>query len=179
MSDLPTLTLYGYFRSSASARVRTALSWHGVKYDGHSIHLLKGDQRSPAYAELNPARTVPTLVVKEADGSEWSLTQSAAIIEWVDEVYGPSSKHGRLIPQSDPKARALIRSIVDLIVGDLFPFLSMATLNRVKALGGTVDEWTADNAKGPMIGGWQEDITDASSRGAAEEDVEQRQVLLW
>lgn len=153
MSDRPTLTLYSYFRSSASARVRTALAWHGVTYEVKFVHLLKGEQRSDEYAEINPAKTIPTLVIKEAGGSEWKLTQSAAIIEWVDEVYGPGSKNGRLLPQNDTKARALIRSIVDLIVGDLFPFLSMATLNRVKALGATAEAWCADNAKGPLTGG--------------------------
>lgn len=151
-NSLPTLTLYSYFRSSASARVRTALNWHGVKYDTKYIHLLKNEQKSDEYKEVNPSGQVPTLIVKEADGSEWKLTQSAAIIEWVDEVYGPTSKNGRLLPQSDPKARALIRSIVDLTVGDIFPLLSMACLNRAKALGGNAVDWAEDSSKEPLFG---------------------------
>lgn len=144
MSDAK-LTLYSYFRSSASARVRTVMNLHDIAHETKYIHLLKGDQKSAEYTALNAGQSVPTLVVREA-GGEWVLAQSPAIMEYLDEVYGPGSRTGPLLPQGNDaaaaKARAQIRSIVDLLCGDLFPMLSMRTLNRVKALGGEAGPWT-------------------------------------
>ncbi|GMK57520.1 hypothetical protein CspeluHIS016_0403540 [Cutaneotrichosporon spelunceum] len=138
MSDAK-LTLYSYFRSSASSRVRTVMALHDIEHDTKFIHLLKGEQKSAAYTALNAAQSVPTLVVREA-GGEWALAQSTAIMEYLDEVYGPGSKRGRLLPE-DAGARARIRSIIALLCGDLFPMLSMRTLNRVRAFGGQAEPW--------------------------------------
>lgn len=138
MSDAQ-LTLYSYFRSSASARVRTVMNLHNIPHDTKYIHLLKGEQKSAEYTAVNAGQSVPTLIVRER-GGEWALSQSPAIMEYLDEVYGPGSKAGRLMPD-DAKARAQIRSIISLLCGDLFPMLSMRTLNRVKAAGGQAEPW--------------------------------------
>lgn len=136
-----TYTLYSYFRSSASARVRTLMELQGIPYELEFIHLLKGEQRSDAYTQLNGSQTVPTLVVKPEQGESWNLGQCIAIMEYLDEKWGPSSKVGRLLPE-DARDRALVRSIVDQVVGDLFPMLNAATLNTVKEMnGGDADPW--------------------------------------
>ncbi|KAL1408017.1 hypothetical protein Q8F55_004814 [Vanrija albida] len=130
----PQLTLYTYFRSSAATRVRTVLALHGVDYDSVPIHLLKGEQRAPEYLAHNPSGAVPALAVRDASGA-WDLTQSAAIIEYVDEVFGPSSARGSLLP-ADARGRALVRSIVDILVCDMQPLANLKVLTKVKAIAG-------------------------------------------
>src|SRR5664279_893370 len=74
------MKLHGYFRSSASYRVRIALNLKGLSADHLPHHLRKGEQRDPAYLAINPQGLVPTLQDKGA-----IITQSLAIIEWLDE----------------------------------------------------------------------------------------------
>ena len=145
------LTLYTYFRSSASARVRTVMELHGVKRTDKYVHLLKADQKSAEYTALNPAQTLPLLEIKEADGSVWHLSQCIAIMEWLDETYGPTSPTGYLLPR-DARDRAQVRSIVDLVVGDLFPMLTMGTLNKVKERGVDAGEWAQTCSKQYLTG---------------------------
>ena len=76
------MKLHGYFRSSASYRVRIALNLKGLGAEHLPHHLRKGEQRDPAYLAINPQGLVPTL----QDGST-TITQSLAIIEWLDEIY--------------------------------------------------------------------------------------------
>jgi maleylacetoacetate isomerase len=163
MSDAQ-LTLYSYFRSSASARVRTIMNLHSIPHDTKYIHLLKGEQKSAEYTALNAGQSVPTLIVREA-GGEWALAQSTAIMEYLDEVYGPGSKAGVLLPK-EPKARAQIRSIIALLCGDLFPMLSMRTLNRVKAAGGQAEPWANECSMEYITGESRQEGADGSARGA-------------
>ncbi|WOO78095.1 Maleylacetoacetate isomerase [Vanrija pseudolonga] len=130
----PKLTLYTYFRSSAATRVRTVLALHGVPHEQVFIHLLKGEQRTPAYLQHNPSAAVPALHVTDGSGG-WDLTQSAAIMEYVDEVFGAASPRGSLMPK-DARGRALVRSIVDILVCDMQPLANLKVLTRVKALAG-------------------------------------------
>jgi maleylacetoacetate isomerase len=148
---MPELTLYTYFRSSASARVRTVLEQHGVPREDKFVHLLKGDQKGAEYTAMNSAQTLPTLAIKEANGSVWHLSQCMAIMEWLDETYGGKSTTGYLLPR-DARDRAHVRSIVDLIVGDLFPMLTMGTLNKVKERGVDTQEWAQINSE-KFLGG--------------------------
>ncbi|TXT13242.1 hypothetical protein VHUM_00609 [Vanrija humicola] len=143
----PKLTLYTYFRSSAATRVRTVLALHGVPHEQVFVHLLKGEQRTPEYLEHNPSGAVPALHVVD-DSGEWDLTQSAAIIEYVDEVFGGASPRGSLMP-SDARGRALVRSIVDILVCDMQPLANLKVLTKVKALAG-------DEAAVPWANGWCE-----------------------
>src|ERR1700753_223240 len=76
------MKLHGYCRSSASYRVRIALNLKGLGADHLSHHLRKGEQRDPAYLAINPQGLVPTL---QDDGGV-ILTQSLAMIEWLDET---------------------------------------------------------------------------------------------
>ena len=77
------MKLHGYFRSSAAYRVRIALNLKGLSTEHLPHHLRKGEQCAPAYLALNPQGLVPTL--EGDDGT--ALTQSLAIIEWLDETH--------------------------------------------------------------------------------------------
>ena len=76
------MKLHGYFRSSASYRVRIALNLKGLTVEHLTHHLRKGEQRATDYLFLNPQGLVPTLI----DDDGHVFTQSLAIIDWLDEV---------------------------------------------------------------------------------------------
>lgn len=101
------LKLYNYFRSSPSYRVRIALHMKGLEFEYKPIHLLKngGEQYSPEYQKINPAREVPALI---HEGQ--IITQSVAIIEYLDETF----PNPALYPK-EPGARARIRQYCEII----------------------------------------------------------------
>src|SRR5881396_3418863 len=77
------MKLHGYFRSSAAYRVRIALNLKGLSTHHLPHHLRKGEQRDPAYLAINPQGLVPTL----QDDAGAIITQSLAIIEWLEETH--------------------------------------------------------------------------------------------
>src|SRR3981189_2266494 len=95
------MKLHGYFRSSASYRVRIALNLQGLRAAHLTHHLRKGEQRDPAYLVLNPQGLVPTL----QDDAGAIIIQSLAIIEWLDQT--PPEPPLR---PSDPMRRAKVRA---------------------------------------------------------------------
>ena len=118
------MKLYSYFRSSASYRVRIALNLKGLPYETVPVHLLRngGEQFSPEYRKLNPDALVPALVDK-ADGGERALTQSFAIIEYLEETH-PAPP---LLP-ADPLDRAFVRGIALSIACDIHPINNLRVL---------------------------------------------------
>ena len=120
------LTLYTYFRSSASYRVRIALALKGLPYESRFVHLLRGEQRAAEYLALNPEGLVPTLV---EDGDV--LTQSLAVIEYLEETHPTPA----LLPHA-PRARAFVRSVALAIACDIHPVCNP----RVTAYLGYGDE---------------------------------------
>ncbi|MBC8058914.1 MAG: maleylacetoacetate isomerase [Rhizobiales bacterium] len=112
------MQLYDYFRSSASYRVRIALALKGLDCELLPIHLLKHEQLSDGFAALAPARLVPLLKV---DGA--LLTQSMAIIEYLDEVHPEPS----LLPGS-ALDRARIRSLAQDVACEIHPIDNLRVL---------------------------------------------------
>uniref|UniRef100_A0A8C7YGB9 Maleylacetoacetate isomerase n=1 Tax=Oryzias sinensis TaxID=183150 RepID=A0A8C7YGB9_9TELE len=115
--------LYSYFRSSCSWRVRIAFALKGIEYNLVPVNLIKdgGQQRSEQYSKLNPMQQVPAV---EIDGI--TLCQSLAVIQYIDETRpGP-----RLLPV-DPKARAKVRMISDLIASGIQPIQNLSVLQKV------------------------------------------------
>jgi len=131
------MKLHGYFRSSASYRVRIALNLKGLTPEHLSHHLRKGEQCAPAYLAINPQGLVPTL---ENDAGA-ILTQSLAIIEWLDEI----NPDPPLLPQ-DPLRRAKVRAFAQAIACDTHPVQNLKVLARLRQLGlpeEQVTEWAA------------------------------------
>uniref|UniRef100_A0A2K6LXI8 Maleylacetoacetate isomerase n=2 Tax=Rhinopithecus TaxID=542827 RepID=A0A2K6LXI8_RHIBE len=116
--------LYSYFRSSCSWRVRIALALKGIDYETVPINLIKdgGQQFSKDFQALNPMKQVPALKI---DGI--TIHQSLAIIEYLEETR-PTP---RLLPQ-DPKKRASVRMISDLIAGGIQPLQNLSVLKQVE-----------------------------------------------
>jgi maleylpyruvate isomerase len=131
------MKLHGYFRSSASYRVRIALNLKGLSTEHLPHHLRKGEQCAPAYLAINPQGLVPTL---ENDAGA-ILTQSLAIVEWLDETY-PSPP---LLPD-DSLRRAKVRAFAQALACDTHPVQNLKVLARLRQLGlpeEKVTEWAA------------------------------------
>jgi maleylpyruvate isomerase len=118
------MKLYTFFRSSASYRVRIALNLKGLSYEPAPIHLRRGggEQFSERYKVVNPQSLVPAL-----DDGGRILTQSLAIIEYLDEKYPQPP----LLP-SDPSDRALVRSMALIVACEIHPIQNLRVLNYVK-----------------------------------------------
>jgi maleylacetoacetate isomerase len=131
------MKLHGYFRSSASYRVRIALNLKGLSAQHLPHHLRKGEQRDPAYLAINPQGLVPTL---ENDTGA-VLTQSLAIIEWLDETHPEPP----LLP-TDSLQRAKVRAFALVLACDTHPVQNLKLLARLRELGqgdAAVTEWAA------------------------------------
>jgi maleylpyruvate isomerase len=113
------MQLYSYFRSSASYRVRIALALKGLDYDYHAVHLQKKEQFNESYTAVAASRLVPLFV----DGDS-VLTQSLAIIEYLDETF----PNPPLLP-SDPLGRARVRSLALDIACEIHPLNNLRVLN--------------------------------------------------
>jgi maleylpyruvate isomerase len=131
------MKLHGYFRSSASYRVRIALNLKGLGAEHLTHHLRKGEQRAPTYLAINPQGLVPTL---EDDGGT-ILTQSLAIIEWLDDIHPEPP----LLPK-DPLRRAHVRAFAQVVACDTHPIQNLKVLARLRELGlpeEQVTDWAA------------------------------------
>jgi len=128
------MKLHGYFRSSASYRVRIALNLKGLGADQLSYHLRNGEQRAPAYLALNPQGLVPAL----QDDHGATLTQSLAIIEWLDETH-PSPP---LLP-TDLLQRAKVRAFAMALACDTHPVQNLKVLAQLRELGLSEEQVTA------------------------------------
>jgi maleylacetoacetate isomerase len=124
------MKLFDYFRSSAAYRVRIALNLKGVEPERASIHLRRGAQRGDDYLAMNPQGLVPALVTDAGD----VLTQSLAIIEWLEETHPKPP----LLP-SDAAGRARVRSLALAIACDIHPLNNLRVLNYLTGTLGATD----------------------------------------
>lgn len=122
--------LYGYFRSSAAYRVRTALAWKNIAFETRPVHLVKAEHRLPDYLALNPQGLVPVLQI---DGQ--TLGQSAAILDYLEETRPEPA----LLPK-DPAGRAMVRWMTQLIVADIHPINNLRIGNYLRGPLGQGDE---------------------------------------
>ncbi len=131
------MILHGYWRSGAAYRTRIALNLKGLSYEQRGVDLRTGAQRSEAFVALNPQGMVPAL---EAEGAV--LTQSPAILEWLEEAH-PSPP---LLP-TDPVGRARVRAMAALIACDIHPLNNLRVGKALRESFGAdqaaVDAWAA------------------------------------
>ena len=122
------MRLYSYFRSSASYRVRIALALKGLAYEYVPVHLVKNEQLAPAFRAVAAAQLVPALVLDAATGqAETTLTQSLAIIEYLDETV-PAPP---LLP-ADALGRARVRSLALDIACEIHPLDNLRVLRYLQ-----------------------------------------------
>ena len=123
-----SIKLHGYWRSSASYRVRIALNLKGIAYEYVPVHLVKdgGEQHQARYQGLNPSELVPTLVDEDEDVI---LNQSLAIIEYVDEKYPSAVK---LLPEHKLQ-RARVRALAQDIAADIQPLANLRVLQYLES----------------------------------------------
>ena len=124
------MKLYDYFRSSAAYRVRIALQLKAQAPERVFIHLRRGAQRDESYLAVNPQGLVPTLVT---DGGD-VLTQSVAILEWLDESF----PNPPLLPV-DPAGRARVRGIALAIACDIHPLNNTRVLSYLTGTLGVTE----------------------------------------
>jgi maleylacetoacetate isomerase len=127
------VTLHGYYRSSASFRVRIALNHKGLAYRTVSHHLRRGEQNLKEYRRINPQGLVPAM---EIDGR--IFTQSLAILEYLDET----RPEPPLLPK-DAAGRARVRALAQVIACDVHPIDNLRVLNYLRGPLGQPDEAVA------------------------------------
>lgn len=132
-----SLILHGYWRSGAAYRTRIALNLKGLAYEQRGVDLRTGAQRSEDFMRLNPQGMVPAL---EADGVV--LTQSPAILEWLEETHPQPP----LLP-GDAAGRAQVRAMAALIGCDIHPLNNLRVGKALREGFGAdqaaVDAWAA------------------------------------
>lgn len=129
------MKLHGYFRSSAAFRVRIALNLKGLAYENAFVHLRKGEQRGDGYLGVNPQALVPTL----EDGRH-VLTQSLAIVEYLDETHATPA----LLPRT-AHDRARVRALAQVVACDIHPIDNLRVLQYLQK------DLKADE---PAVGRW-------------------------
>jgi maleylacetoacetate isomerase len=126
------LQLHTYALSSASYRVRIALALKGLEWDSHGVSLIANEHLSLQYLSVNPQGRVPALTTEQG-----TLTQSFAIIDWLEESF-PSTPS---VYPIDLWKRALCRAFAHVIATDIFPLQNLSTRRKLNG------EFGADDAR--------------------------------
>jgi maleylacetoacetate isomerase len=129
-------TLYSAWRATAPYRVRIGLRLKGVAYDYSALDLVRGDQRSPEYAAVNRQKLTPALDL----GGGRVLTQSLAILEWLEEEYPEPP----LLPKT-PLERQAVRAMAMIVACDIHPLNNTRVGRKLNKMGldqAAILDWT-------------------------------------
>lgn len=139
MTDTARFTLYSFWRTSATYRVRVALNLKGVTAQERNVDLDAGEQRGDAFLAINPMGAIPALIDHPPGAPAAVLTQSTAILEFLEEAF-PTPP---LLPQG-LHARARVRSLAALLAGDTHPLITPRVKKYLTTTGGFDDAaWRA------------------------------------
>ncbi|HQT90194.1 MAG TPA: maleylacetoacetate isomerase [Acidiphilium sp.] len=139
MTNAARFDLFSFWRTSATYRVRVAFNLKGVKPQEHNIDLDAGEQRGAAFLKLNPMGAIPALVDHGTGQSQSPLTQSLAIMEFLDEIF-PSPP---LLP-ADAHGRARVRALAAMVAADTHPLITPRVKKYLTTTGGFDDAaWRA------------------------------------
>ncbi|MEZ4454645.1 MAG: maleylacetoacetate isomerase [Nannocystaceae bacterium] len=132
------MILHGFWRSTATWRVRIALAYKGLEYTLVPVDLVgAGDQRGPEHHRRNPMEQVPVLeLAGEGGGAPVHLAQSIAILEYLEERY-PTPP---LLP-ADPLARARVRQLAEVVNSGIQPLQNSGIQLHLAALGVDARAW--------------------------------------
>jgi maleylpyruvate isomerase len=141
------LTLYTFFRSSTSFRLRIALAWKGLEWEPRYVSLPKMEHRRDDYLSLNPQGSLPAMV----DEAGKVFTQSMAMIEYLDELHPQPP----LMPKG-AEEKWYVRAVSQAIGCEMHPLNNVRVLKKLKALGLDDDKvnkdwyphWIAEGFKG-------------------------------
>ena len=120
-----SFTLHSAWRATAPYRVRIGLALQGVDYDYAAIDLIAGQQREPAYRAVNPQGLTPAL-----DIGDRVLTQSLAILEWLEEEYPDPP----ILPKT-PLDRQMVRTMAGIIACDIHPLNNTRVGRKLSKMG--------------------------------------------
>lgn len=129
MNDAARFEMFAYWRTSATYRVRVALTLKGLHAEERFVNLDAGEQRSEAFLRINPLGAIPALIDREAPAGTPPLTQSLAILEYLEEVQPDPA----ILPP-DPAGRARVRSLAGMLASDTHPLIVPRV---IKYLSGT------------------------------------------
>jgi len=119
MTDAARFELFSFWRTSATYRVRVAFNLKGASPQEHNVDIDAGEQRSEAFLKINPMGAIPALLDRADGASSLPLTQSLAILEFIDETYPTPA----LLPKG-AHARARVRSLAAMLAADTHPLIT-------------------------------------------------------
>jgi maleylacetoacetate isomerase/maleylpyruvate isomerase len=119
MTDSPRFELFSFWRTSATYRVRVAFNLKGVSPQEQNVDLDAGEQRGVAFLKINPMGAIPALLDHGPGRPSAPLTQSLAILEFIDESFPTPA----LLP-TDAHGRARVRSLAAMLAADTHPLIT-------------------------------------------------------
>lgn len=119
MTDPSRFELFSYWRTSATYRVRVAFNLKGVQPQEHNVDIDAGENRSESFLAINPMGAIPALLDHGPGQPGTPLTQSQAILEFLDETYPTPA----LLP-ADAHGRARVRSLAAMLAADTHPLVT-------------------------------------------------------
>jgi maleylacetoacetate isomerase len=150
------LQLHTFAMSSASYRVRIVLALKGIAWEGRDVPLSANAHLQADYTGLNPQSRVPLLVTEHG-----SLSQSLAIIDWLEEAYLDRQS----IYPADPWTKALCRAFAHVIASDVFPLQNLSTRRKLQSDYGVDDEGQANWSRDWIARGFAALEAETAARG--------------